>query len=552
MKKRKVLAMLLTVVLGAGTLFGCGQNANEQAAAEPAAESQTQTTESKAETQAEQAKEDEEPVTIEWLAYNCYAQPDPESELVKKVEEEFNVKFDFWYVDDQNWDEVLSTKLSGGDMPDIMRVKNTANVSSYVVQGILAPITDEILEKIPTYVEITQKYDPDNTGFIDSCYEGQQYVLKAPSLNGARPTVLVWRKDWLEKVGIEKIPSIIEEFETAIRAFKEQDPDGNGKNDTFGFSNTVMNAIFGAYGAIPMKEFRGTGTQNLFYTMKDGKVEFACVQPEMKEALAKLREWYKEGLIDPEFITGENKSGYWAVSQDFDNSKVGVTGMSMANHWEPPLTEGATGGACYVSFTEANPDAVWEETFDIGPSIKGPEGKSGTHCWGAYGTSGFAFTTKCMEDPRKVDAICAILERGLSDFDFYVLGTYGVEGEHFKINDDGIYVGLEPYTGSGEGTKAGLVFVPLINPEFQMKTNPVDNEFAEKYKNTGYSDVLVPPTEAADEYLTDLKTYTLDSYIKIITGEEDIDFFDEYVEEFNSTGGQQIIDEINEMMNAGK
>ena len=42
------------------------------------------------------------------------------------------------------------------------------------------------------------------------------------------------------------------------------------------------------------------------------------------------------------------------------------------------------------------------------------------------------------------------------------------------------------------------------------------------------------------------------SYIKIITGEEDIDFFDEYVEEFNSTGGQQIIDEINEMMNAGK
>ena len=95
-----------------------------------------------------------------------------------------------------------------------------------------------------------------------------------------------------------------------------------------------MNAIFGAYGAIPMKEFRGTGTQNLFYTMKDGKVEFACVQPEMKEALAKLREWYKEGLIDPEFITGENKSGYWAVSQDFDNSKVGVTGMSMANHWE--------------------------------------------------------------------------------------------------------------------------------------------------------------------------------------------------------------------------
>lgn len=79
MKKSKVLAMLLTVVLGAGTLFGCGQKANEPAAAEPASGTQAQTDESKGKAQAEQAKEDEEPVTIEWLAYNCYAQPDPES-----------------------------------------------------------------------------------------------------------------------------------------------------------------------------------------------------------------------------------------------------------------------------------------------------------------------------------------------------------------------------------------------------------------------------------------------------------------------------------------
>ena len=33
-------------------------------------------------------------------------------------------------------------------------------------------------------------------------------------------------------------------------------------------------------------------------------------------------------------------------------------------------------------------------------------------------------------------------------------------------------------------------YAHLKYPEFQMKTNPVDNKFAEKYKNTGYSDVL--------------------------------------------------------------
>ena len=547
MLRKKVMAMFLSAVLCIGMLAGCGQGADKaDAPVQEDAKVQEDTSESAQEEREISEEVSEEPVKIEWLAYNCYAQPDKDAEIVKMIEEKFNVDFEFWYVDDQNWDEVLSTRLAGGEMPDVMRVKNTANVPNYVKQGILSEVTDEMLEMMPTYVSIINEYDPDGTGMIDGLYEGKQYIMKNVSVGGSYPTVLTWRTDWLKNCGIDKIPSTIDEFEAAMYAFANNDPDGDGQKNTYGFSNTVMNAVFGAYGAIPLKEYRGTGTQNLFYTMVDGKVEFAAVQPEMKEALSKLAQWYADGLIDPEFITGENKSGYWAVSQDFENGKVGVTGMALSSHWMPPVTEGANGGTVYQSYVTMNPDTVWGETIDIGPSIVGPEGKSGTHCWGALGTAGFAITTKCAEDERKVKAVCEIIETMCSDFDSLVLAKFGVEGTHYTIDDMGNYVTNEEALGEA-GMKQGLcVFNPIYNPEFEKRVNAAAFSFQDKYKDTGYSDVLVPQTEAAAAYMEDLKTYTLDTYIKIITGEESIDYFDDFVVEFNATGGQQIIDEINE------
>ncbi len=486
------------------------------------------------------------PVTIDWLAYDCYGQPDPESEVVKAVEERFNVKFNFWYVDSQKWDDVLGAKLSSGEMPDIMKVRSNTNLPIYIKQGILAPITEEMQAKIPETMKQLKEIDEDGTGFIDAYYEGQLYELKVPSLSGMYPTVLVWRTDWLKKLGFDKMPSTIDEMEEALYAIRNNDPDGNGVKDTYGISNTGLNAVFGAYGAIPLKEFRGTGAQSLFYTMKNDRIEFACIQPEMKDALAKLQQWYKDGIIDPEFITGENTGGYWAVSQAFNNGKVGVTGMALSQHWLIPKNETDTGAQCYAEFAAANPGTKWGETIDIGPAITGPEGKSGTHCWGAYGNSGYAFTTKAMEDPRKVDAILAIIEARSTDDDFYTFTTWGVEGKHFEYSEEGVPRRLEPYNKTSEYSKEGVsVFKVGFNSAVESNQEPHSKNFFEKYKTPGYKDILVPPVEAANQYLTDLKTFTLDAYIKFITGEESIDKFDEFVEKFNSLGGEQIINEIN-------
>lgn len=63
--------------------------------------------------------------------------------------------------------------------------------------------------------------------------------------------------------------------------------------------------VYGAFGFLPDR-----------WTEKDGKLVYGAVQPEIKEALTLLNKRYKDGVIDPEFITGENNGGYWALRKE--------------------------------------------------------------------------------------------------------------------------------------------------------------------------------------------------------------------------------------------
>lgn len=538
-KFSKIITLLVAFCMVVTLFSGCGGNKKEDnkqgevaASATPAATKQ-------------------EPVTIDWLAYNTYAQPDTQSEIVKQIEEWCNVKINFWFVDDQQWDQVLGVKLAAGEMPDVLKIKDTAQIPKYVKMGVLAPITDDMLKKIPAITKgIEQMGGKDLT--IDGYVNGKLYCIKNPAVGNSYPTVVVWRTDWLKNLGISKMPENLTEWETAMDKIANGDPDKNGKKDTYGMSNTTMNAIFGAFGAIPLKEFRGKGTQNLFWTKKDGQYTFAAIQPEMKDALELLQKWYKAGYIDPEFITGENTGGYWAESQAFENNKVGVTGMSIATHWNTPYFEGAAAGPCNTAFIKVNPNAKFGETFDMGKPPVGPTGKSGTHCWGGIGTSGMALTTKLAKEPKRLEAALNMINTITSDYDKYVYAKLGVKDKHYKVDPQSNSAApIAPYTQAADQLKAGLTALPYFNvPDFDKKIEPLRYQWLDKYKTNGYTDLYVPSTEAATKYTEDLKKLTLNSYVQIITGEKPVSYFDEFVKTFKEKGGNEIMKQVNDAINA--
>ena len=471
-------------------------------------------------------------LVIDWLGYQPTAEPDNSSAIITAIEKKYGVTLNFWYIDNQKYEELIGVKLASGDMPDLFRIPNLGTLSKYVQQGVAAEITDAMLAKAPGYVKSITDNDVDGNTWIDAKIDGKLYAFKNQTLSGSYPTTLAWRTDWLKKVGIDKIPETLEEWETAIYKLTFEDPDGNGNNDTYGMSETTFSPIFGAFGAVPINRFNLSGGIDTFYTKVDGKVTFACIQPEMKEAIVLLSKWYKDGVIDPNFITGENTGGYWAVSQAFENGRIGVTGNAMIYHWNPPLYEGNNGGSVYQSFMKVNPNAKFGETFDLGKAPIGPTGKSGTQTWGAVSNGGQVITTNAIKDERKIDFIFNLLEDQYSDIETATLIGYGLENETYTKNSDGVYSLLPEFASSEAQTKAGINVMTVsggTNPAFYKAWDPKIYEFSDKYKGTGYANERAPQVPAKAKYIADIQKYTVECYMKMITGEKPIEFFDEYV-----------------------
>ena len=266
----------------------------------------------------------------------------------------------------------------------------------------------------------------------------------------------------------------------------------------------------------------------------------------MKEALELLRKWYADGVIDPEFITGENKGGYWAVSHSFVNGRIGVTGNVMAYHWMPPLTADSAPGTVLNEMINVNPGVEYGRDVVIGRSPIGPRGESGAQTWGALGET-FAFTVRAAEDPRTIPTVLRMLNDNLSDREQYRFITFGVEGVHYDIDDQGNVVKKKDFGESQEAKEIGFFVFNggLLNPEFTKESRPVFYNFMDRTKNRGYIPYPVRETEEITRYGSDLGKLTLQTYIKIILGEAPLSDFDSYVETFRAQGGDAVLASIN-------
>lgn len=114
------------------------------------------------------------------------------------------------------------------------------------------------------------------------------------------------RSDWLENLGLA-VPTTLEELEAVFYAFAQDDPDGNGQDDTYALSAGGNSGAMGRY--MFQSIFGIFGVNPLFWTEnEEGELEYGFTTDEVKEALKLLSKWYADGLIDPEFITTDARS----------------------------------------------------------------------------------------------------------------------------------------------------------------------------------------------------------------------------------------------------
>lgn len=132
-----------------------------------------------------------------------------------------------------NYDTKLRLALTGSEeLPDVFPVYGTQMIADMIESGKVKAIDEDIEKYMPD--RLKEIYDKYPQTFYPVIKDGKTYgIACTPFLTEGQ--VMIIRQDWLDKLGL-KAPTTLDEFEEVIRAFTEQDPDGNGKKDTYGFT----------------------------------------------------------------------------------------------------------------------------------------------------------------------------------------------------------------------------------------------------------------------------------------------------------------------------
>ncbi|MEC0226316.1 extracellular solute-binding protein [Paenibacillus alba] len=419
----------------------------------------------------------------------------------------------------------LNLMVSSSDIPDYFSV-DTTQLAQYVNQGLLKPL-DDLLAKAPHLMKYIPKERWEGVKFDGKIYAIPQGV-RSESFNSPNTTGLLVRQDWLDNLGLKQ-PTTLNELHDVLKAFTKNDPDKNGQNDTYGLGGnktTLFNTVFGAFG-IALSSYGTTGP--IFWTEKDGKIVKSFVTPETKQALAVLQQWYKEGLIDPEFPVMEGKQGESRVI----NSKVGVfEGDAFAIN--------TNGGGFYSSLLKVLPTAKLVMTN----RVKGPDGKLGWSEVNPYSGGALRAVSAKAKDPER---LIEMLDWSVSDdpnggVDLLTYGEENVDYTYDKtknmITQKSNYSDLYK-----KGFSNPVRFVQVTDRRWTDDNVRAALDIASKdiIKNQLWKTV---PAEL--DYPDLEKKLWTEYFVKIVTGVWSVDKFDEFVQKYYQQGGQKIEQQANE------
>ena len=192
----------------------------------------------------------------------------PDEKLLKLVAEAGDVELDIVWVPDNNYSDKLNTAFATGTFPQAVTMG-----ADQINQFKEAFRDDQFWEIGPYFSEFKNLGNLKEAVIKNTMVDGKVY-----SLYQGRPLSrqgLIYRKDWADNLGLSA-PKTVDEFYEMARAFSEDDPDGNGKNDTIGLTDR-SDLVFGVFKTIA--SWHGTPNN---WGEKDGQLLPEFMFPEYK------------------------------------------------------------------------------------------------------------------------------------------------------------------------------------------------------------------------------------------------------------------------------
>ncbi|OIB04218.1 ABC transporter substrate-binding protein [Paenibacillus sp. LC231] len=273
-KRNKIMSAIMAVTLFGGLLAGCSPNAGSSTQEGGIAASQA-------------ASKEERTLKIMTGVIGGKT-PEENTQFEQEIERLTGIKV-MINKPAADYDQKLLAAIASGEKFDLLQISKE-KMSTFVEQGILTPLTDQVnASKVLSDPNVI----PANEWEQVKTKDGQIYGVFTKYQGGTMPIV---RKDWLDELNLPE-PATLDDYYNVLKAFTEQDPDGNGKKDTYGLSTAGMYELQGFFSAAGLKQ--------RYVETADGKLDV----PYSTDAAIPVYEWlnklFEEGILDPNFTTND-------------------------------------------------------------------------------------------------------------------------------------------------------------------------------------------------------------------------------------------------------
>lgn len=413
------------------------------------------------------------------------------------------------------------------------------------------------LKEADMIYDLTDLYDKYASDLLKSYMEQESTTFETGKLDGKlygvpqlsygiidQPTQIWIRKDWKEKLNLSDPQSMDDLINIAKSFQKEYGGYGLTENQNLDCFKILATA-WGAYPSIWVKT-------------ETGDLGYGSVQPEMKKALETYAEWYKEGIIDPQFATKDLEK----MLQGELNNEVGVSPYYQYWGYDPGPNMVSNNGKDSIFEAYKIPSATGEAVkapiefanygyIVVNKNCKNPEAVFKL----------LNFYARCMDEPEKVDSqlIEDLFKNAYTnipyalrvinpntDYNQFVKVTdalsKGLDEDPTALGKDGIkYQNSVNFIKNGDPTGVGD-YLQQGGPKsaYRISKEMLDNGEIVKDALWGPdTETLLSSGSTLDDILTE-------GFTKIIVGEKDINYFDTLVKDWEKAGGAKATEEVNE------
>lgn len=468
--------------------------------------------------------------TVYHITYDPPVPPKEQNKFWQEIEKRLGTTWDITLVPASSYQEKTAAVIAGGDLPDLMflDIVGVQDLKKTIQQGAftdLTPyLTGDALKEFPNLAAVPQQIWK-NGSIAKKIYGVPRPRFLANSSD-------YFRQDWADKVGMPQ-PKNADEFFQMCQAFVKNDPDGNGKPDTYAMSTSSPRPNWGLGGSSGLigQMFR---TPNEWRLNADGSLTRFFETEEYKAALAYAKKLWDAGLYHPDAAnlqTTQNKDLFFG-------SKIGTYNDGIAGMMGSQGARGRT-----AQFT---PTA--KVTAFIPPGFDG--GKQVYHKYiGFFGIT--AISAKVGKDKEKVKELLRYLNYMAAPFgsEERLFCDNGIEGVDYEIKN-----GVPVKNDTGKLEVSALLGM-MNNPQVAFYDQPGDAQDMQVIQTKLLANAIdnptwgyYSPTDAAKS--GELAQLEADRRTEIVVGRAPLSAWDDFLKDWRSRGGDMIRKEYQDAIKA--